>query len=99
MEALAIIMGCLHRPLWRTTQACLQELRNKTVLSATERASREGPVGGLGEAVWGGGGTESLRTFSEGKRNFWSLASKKRSTFASVFSGDLPSYCAGKRLL
>lgn len=55
--------------------------------------------GGLGEAVGWGVGTESLRTFSEGKRNFWSLASKKRSTFASVSSSDLPSYCARKRLL
>lgn len=55
MEALAIIMGCLHRPLWRTTQACLQGQRSKTVLSAAERASREGPVGGLGEAVGGRG--------------------------------------------
>lgn len=55
MEALATIMGCLHCPLWRTTQACLQGQRSKTVLSAAERASREGPVGGLGEAVGVGG--------------------------------------------
>lgn len=91
LRLLAAIVGSLSFRLWRTTQACLKG-------QGKARGGESGWPGGdkAREMVWW---TDSHRTFSEGKRNFQRVVSKRITQFAFVFSSHLSSYCAGKKLL